>query len=846
MEKNVNYLFDMQQSCTSKQSEPCTLSSFNKAINSSRTAVICRLIKRVIDGSEVSSEELEEVGIKEQFFSPFKKEDKIAILKKKLPAFCFLARFNGGARKAENATPTGLAFLDLDHIGDATAAWDKLKEKAVQNGCILAHVTPSGEGLRIVFKRPSYLNVETAMYQFADKIGAKDVLGNGKLDTCVKDLARCSFAVPADYILYRDDEQLFNREVSEVSEVSKVSEVSEEQEADDSETVAENVADVANVANVAEPIESSYPTTYRGIPYNDIICKLLENDGFKLVNGCPVVGDRHNALKAVLPVLRHACDLDAKFIKAVLPDWGLPEHEVQALINSNVNYEHGKSSFPRKLQKALSELEKEYVCNEQLMDAETEVDEQYPLPAKMPASIARILDAYPDDYKPAALVAMMPALGTLATRVRSPYIDNVPHSMTFLSCVTSPQAGGKSGVKRLVDMLLGTLKAYDFIEMEKQRKYEEELKRSKNSDTQPDDPHACIRCIPEKTSNTSLSLLLDNARGQHLIQVTPEIDSMAKCNKNAWSSMDDILRKAYDNDSIGQYYMSGNSHKSNAAAFINVMMTGTPSAMYSYLNNVEGGLVSRFCFAQLPDSYGRCVETMGNFSPDVYELIMKDVDMLMREGESEDYAKSCGGVFQRSKKPAIGDDGRLHYVDDDDKVPTVTYTLPQLQKAMTDWQNLKAYECQKERNNALDTFRRRAGVMGFRAGVIFFILEGHKETDEAIALAKWFADYCLDQQMRLFGGALNASIERSALKIYESGVRMTRNNKFFDALPDAFGYDIMREVAQKRGEKCNENTLRSHVNRWKNNGLIKEVSRGHYEKNPVLILQHPETPKQSA
>ncbi len=392
--------------------------------------------------------------------------------------------------------------------------------------------------------------------------------------------------------------------------------------------------------DVADVAEGVYPTSHHGIPYTDIIIKLLENDGFQLVDGRPEVGDRHNALKTLLPSLRHICDFDAAFMKAVLPNWGLPESEVQVLIISNVNYQKGKSNFPLKLKRVIGVLEMEQAKQQQLDNEEEVDDDNVVLPCKMPVSISRILDAYPAEYKPAALVAMMPALGTLATRVRSPYIDDVLHSMTFFSCITSPQAGGKSGVKRLVDMLLSKVKDYDTIEMEKQRKYEEERGKAKNSEHQPEDPHACIRCIPEKTSNTSLSMLLDNARGQHLIQVTPEIDSMAKCNKNTWSSMDDILRKAYDNDAIGQYYMSDNSHKSNAAAFINVMMTGTPSAMYNYLNNVEGGLVSRFCFATLPDSYGRVVEAMGNFSDETRELIMRDVELLMREGESEEYAKA--------------------------------------------------------------------------------------------------------------------------------------------------------------------------------------------------------------
>lgn len=804
---NENSIFAMQPSCYSMQSEPCTLETFNKAIRDPHVSDLCRQI-RLCNPQD---------------------NEKISGIKKHLPVFCFLASFNGKARKTENAIPSGLAYLDIDDLANPIDAWSMIEGKAVQYGCVLAHVSASFMGLRIVFQRPEGKTVEESIQWYAEQIDVKSILNDGAhLDTCVKDLARCSFVVPENYILYRDDEHLFSREQPYAEPVDEIIEVEAE------EVPANEIATMEQIQEqqIVQPeTVNGYPATYRGIPYADILRELIINEGFTLVEGAPNKGERHNALKSAYPKLRHICDFDANFMIAVTPDWGLPAHEVRALAEDAAKYKGGRMTMlPKALKVVLSRLEYERKQQEKQVE-EVEEEDSLPMPAKLPKNIHKILKAFPAEYRPAALISALPILGALATRVRAKYYDDKMHSLSFFSCIVSPQAGGKGNIKSLCDRLAKPMKLYDQIEMEKQRKYEEALAIAKNSKEQPEDPHACIRMIPEKVSNTAMSKLLDNARGQHLMMISPEIDSVAKNQVAAWSSPDDIFRKAFDNDEIGQFYLSKDSHKSHAEAFINVMMTGTPMSMRRYFTNVEGGLVSRVSFAQLPSSYGKNIQPMGRYSDKDAEDIQKLMHFLMLEGHSDEYAKACGGVFKPRMKAALDEMGMPIEVVDDEKVPTVEYNLPRLTQAIRKWQDERTMECLKEFNPALDTFRRRAGVIGFRAGVLFYCMEGHKLTNEVIALAIWIANYVLDQQMRLFGTEINEINEKNQQLAITADAHVNRYKQLlFDVLPDKFSDDELRDICQRRGESIIPSTLRCYTSRWRKSKMIERNEDGIWVK----------------
>ena len=169
----------------------CTPDLLSKALDSAQVAKICAEIEDALEKcrrGEISKEEYETIK---------------ANLKKKLPILTFHAMFKKGKRKNEDAIPSGLSIYDLDHIENPRAKWDSIKDRAAELGIVLAHISPSLEGLRLVFIVPGGMDLAQAQAWMASQ------LGDAEYDACVKDFARCSFVVPREYVLFLDEEKLF-------------------------------------------------------------------------------------------------------------------------------------------------------------------------------------------------------------------------------------------------------------------------------------------------------------------------------------------------------------------------------------------------------------------------------------------------------------------------------------------------------------------------------------------------------------------------------------------------------------------------------------------------------------
>ena len=169
----------------------CTPDLLNQALDSPQVAKVCAEI-------EDSLEKFHRGEFTKDEYETLKGE-----LKKKLPIFTFHAAFKNGRRKNDDAIPSGLSIYDLDHIENPRAKWDSIKERSTELGIVLAHISPSLEGLRLVFVIPQGMSLAEAQAWMSSQ------LGDDKYDACVKDFARCSFAVPREYVLFLDEEGLF-------------------------------------------------------------------------------------------------------------------------------------------------------------------------------------------------------------------------------------------------------------------------------------------------------------------------------------------------------------------------------------------------------------------------------------------------------------------------------------------------------------------------------------------------------------------------------------------------------------------------------------------------------------
>jgi hypothetical protein len=761
--------------------EICTLEKFKEIIRAKYVADTCKeiadLIKLRLEKVEqqlaVSTEPGERAELEKQEKALW---EEVAVLKKRLPAFCFHAHFKSGRRKNAEAEKSGLCIFDIDDITNPQATFDETRDRLKALGVVLAHVTPSTRGLRYVFRVPRGMNLAQAQLWFAHQMGI------AQYDGCTKDMARISYAVCESYILFRDEEGLFGESRTEGNPAAENPEKC-------------HMSHVTNVKSVSSSLD------FKGISYQLIIDRLLLAQG---IDGEPVEGERNNTLYSLVRELRYICDFSLPRLMQVVPRWGMSEQEVEQTVQSALSTVR-RADMPPHLAQILTQL-----LAQQPESAANKQTKSVPVPEHLPRLLHLLTKNYPAEYHAAILMASLPILGTLATHARAVYFDGVEHSPSFLSCIVAPQASGKSCTRKIIELLMNKLQQQDNKEREKERKWMEEKRARKNSKQQPEDPRAKIRIVPATISNAMLFKRLDCSQDEHLFTYAEEIDTLSKGRKSgAWSQKDDIMRQAFDNSICGQDYMSDNSWSAMVRVYYNMLVCGTPVAVRRYYNDVEGGLVSRVCFAQLPDMLGAQMPIFGTLTAEERAEVKTWSEKLMQIGLAE---------------PADPEEAT------DRKEPqtaNVFYDLTRIKQVIWDWMEARRLEyLETQENPALDIFRRRAAVIGFRAGLIATLLSDGRETDEAVSFARWVADYVLSQQLDMFGEEMNRLIQESE-NMAQGKKCATNYESLLSSLPDEFTMDQLSAMHMEMGCKTN---VRMVVYRWVHNGIIEKTDKHRYRK----------------
>ena len=302
----------------------CTPDLLNQALNSTHVARTCAEIEDALEKcrrSEITKEEYETIK---------------ANLKKKLPILTFHATFKNGRRKNDDAVPSALSIYDLDHIENPRAKWDSIKERSKELGIVLAHISPSLEGLRLVFVMPSGMSLAEAQAWMSEQ------LGDDKYDACVKDYARCSFVVPREYVLFMDEDALFSQSPA----LSFRAEQSEAKNLNASTNTS--TSGIQILPPFGRLNDNTYPATYEDIPYESIVEVLEEQMG-----GEPEHGSRNNFIFSMACHLRYVCNDDATWISQILPTYGEARDKWLASIRSACNRNQTKK-MPRIMMRTLA------------------------------------------------------------------------------------------------------------------------------------------------------------------------------------------------------------------------------------------------------------------------------------------------------------------------------------------------------------------------------------------------------------------------------------------------------------------------------------------------------------
>ena len=562
----------------------CTPDLLNEALDAPQVAKICAEIEDALEAlhrGELTQDEFETLK---------------STLKKKLPVALFHASFKNGRRKNEDAIPSGLSIYDLDHIPNPRAKWAEIEARKEELGILLSHISPSLEGLRLVFIMPQGMDLAQAQAWMAEQ------LGDDKYDACVKDYARCSFLVPREYVLWMDAEKLFSPH-------------------------NENI-DIHHVVHDANHVVHDYPSTYEDVPYETIVETLEEQMG-----GQPEHGSRNNFIFSMACHLRYITNDDAHWIAQILPTYGEAKEKWMATIRSACARNQTKK-MPRIMKRTLAlckqRMEEE---NSELKTQNSELNTPPPMPKRLPPLIKLLVSRTPAIYQPAVANAVFPSLATHLYATRFRYIDNCYHEATLSCLLMAPTGSGKSSVNTPIDYIMADIRERDELSMEKERNWKRETQsRGANKDKRQRPEGIIIQCIDADITSAAFVQRMSDAEGRFLYVRMNEIEQLYNLsNRGNSHNVFDLLCLCFDFGNLyGQTRVGTSSVSEKVTVRFNYNVSTTIRKGQHFFRNVlTDGPLSRINICTIPERpIGSEMPVYGTYDDTFAEELKPYIDRL--------------------------------------------------------------------------------------------------------------------------------------------------------------------------------------------------------------------------
>lgn len=374
-------------------------------------------------------------------------------------------------------------------------------------------------------------------------------------------------------------------------------------------------------ASSASPSAASSASTssvsqdnYLGIPYGEIIKKWWQmyNDGQE-----PMRSNRNTLTFELAVNLRHICGFDRNLLAQIIPCYdGFPKQEKMACINSALNEKI--TQMPKRLKDVLAALRQEKLKqgasngnadedSEALVNALDEANAKddlfyYDALPKMPQGVRDSISAVGPALAMPVITAICPAIGMLATGVKVS-VHGKMNSLNLISYIAGDFASGKGSIDPVVDAWTSEVKQMDKMYQQQEDEWRAKKRAAKNKKEQPEEPKLPVRCLTLNNTVANLAERLANTEGKHAFSFTPEADTVAQKWKSAMSDFSVMLRQAYDGTSYEREARSADAVNVHIEHLLwNVVMCGTPDALYRVVNNYTDGFQSRIVVARTPDN----------------------------------------------------------------------------------------------------------------------------------------------------------------------------------------------------------------------------------------------------
>ena len=605
-------------------------------------------------------------------------------------------------------------------------------------------------------------------------------------------------------------------------------------------TAATSTSSTASTA--ATSTTSAAQDNYLGIPYGEIIKKWWQmyNDGQE-----PMRSNRNTLTFELAVNLRHICGFDRNLLAQIIPCYdGFPEQEKMACINSALNEKI--TQMPKRLKDVLSAIRQERMKqgnagggsaadNEALLNALDEANAKddlfyYNALPKLPQGIRDSISAVGPALALPVITAICPAIGMLATGVKVS-IHGKMNSLNLISYIAGDFASGKGSIDPVIDAWTSEVKEMDKMYQQKEDEWRAKKRAAKNKKEQPEEPKLPVRCLTLNNTVANLAERLANTEGKHAFSFTPEADTVAQKWKSAMSDFSVMLRQAYDGTSYEREARSADAVNVHIDRLLwNVVMCGTPDALYRVVSNYTDGFQSRIIVAKTPDN------TFTPLSDNMYVMNERQRDRIIQ------IAHLLPLLTGEVVLPKLEDKGRewleqirLETMKNDDKVKARQRfrICPTTMRMMTCIMLCKVLETLIQKHGFNGAEKQLKESPDLWKGMLV-----KTQTPTMLETFNILADYQLDNALYFFRSRIEdafSSKNYCSQSPYDRTHR-GKNDSIFERLDVTFTFEqAEQQSVAVKGATATHETVRQMLKNWKRQGLISILPDKRYQKVTSII-----------
>ena len=601
--------------------------------------------------------------------------------------------------------------------------------------------------------------------------------------------------------------------------------------------ISTSAASTSAASTSAASTTSAAQDNYLGIPYGEIIKKWWQmyNDGQE-----PMRSNRNTLTFELAVNLRHICGFDRNLLAQIIPCYdGFPEQEKMACINSALNEKI--TQMPKRLKDVLSAIRQERMKqgnagggsaadNEALVNALDEANSKddlfyYNALPKLPQGIRDSISAVGPALALPVITAICPAIGMLATGVKVS-VHGKMNSLNLISYIAGDFASGKGSIDPVIDAWTSEVKEMDKMYQQKEDEWRAKKRAAKNKKEQPEEPKLPVRCLTLNNTVANLAERLANTEGKHAFSFTPEADTVAQKWKSAMSDFSVMLRQAYDGTSYEREARSADAVNVHIDRLLwNVVMCGTPDALYRVVSNYTDGFQSRIIVAKTPDN------TFTPLSDNMYVMNERQRDRIIQ------IAHLLPLMSGEVVLPKLEEKGRkwleqirLETMKNDDKVKARQRfrICPTTMRMMTCIMLCKV----------LESLIQKHGFQGAETQLkqnpqLWKELIVKMQTPTMLAVFDTLADYQLENALYFFRSRIEdafSSKNYSGQSPYDRS-RRGRNDSIFECLDVTFTFEqAQQQSVAIKGANVTHEAVRQMLKNWKRQGLINILPDSRYQK----------------